>query len=67
VKDIISGLGNPHPAEVAVLNSNVMLLELLQLGIPYGTVMEMDEQEINELLGTHYAIEEKKAENNARR
>ena len=58
----MAGVRNPSPAELVVVNYNVQLLELLKLGIPYDTVMELSEQEINELLGTHYAIEEYRAE-----
>ena len=35
-----------------------MLVELLKLGIPYEVIMQADEEEINNILGVHYAINE---------
>ena len=40
----------------------MILLRLLEIGIPYDTVMELSEDEISNLLGVHQAILEKQQE-----
>ena len=46
-----------------VFNYYLMLIKLLQIGIPYHTILEMEEEEINYIIGTYMAIIEKQQEN----
>ena len=39
-----------------------MQLELLKIGIPYHTLQQMEEEEINRILGLHFAILQKQRE-----
>lgn len=44
-----------------------MLLQLLEIGVPYEEIYKMDEKEINYILAIHAAIVEKRNEDASRR
>ena len=48
------------PAEIAIYGHYIMLLQLLEIGIPYDSIYEMNETEINYILAAHAAIIEKR-------
>lgn len=54
--------GKVHPAEGFVYAHYFTLLQLLQIGIPYEAIMEMEDTEIDMILGISAAISEKQQE-----
>lgn len=55
-------MGGISTAEQIVHSNTLLLLELLKIGIPYETILEMDEEEVNRILGVHFAILQKQQE-----
>lgn len=43
-------------AEAFVFGHYLLLLKLLKMGIPYDTIMQMDEDEVYQILGVEAAI-----------
>ncbi len=54
--------GKISTAEDIVFSQTLQLLELLKIGIPYNTVMQLDDDEVSRILGVHYAIKQKQQE-----
>lgn len=54
--------GKILPAEGFVYSHYLTILHLLQIGIPYETIMEMEDTEIDMILGISAAINEKQQE-----
>lgn len=49
-------------AEEFVYQHYITLFQLLEIGIPYTQIYEMDEDEVTYILATHAAINEKRNE-----
>ncbi len=49
-------------AEAMIYNHYIMLLQLLEIGIPYDEIYQMDEQEVNYILAINAAIADKRNE-----
>ena len=62
----LTGVGNLPVAETIVYYQWIVTLELLDVGIPWDTIQEMTENQINIALGVVSAKKQKEQEEQAR-